>query len=428
MRLTWSNYVKLSILDPKCLRHLLGVWRPVVATKISKLSICLTLSNDLPWNKVSNFGLPSTHQNDMHSVNSNTQFQRSLSFPSIPKSADPGRRAQSSSSYVESKICHKIQNPKSPNSKIQNPKSKIPKIPKIQNPKSPKFGALGASHKDLLHNGPKSKIQNPQNPKSKIPKIQNPKSPKSKIQNPQDPKSKIRNPQIQIQNPQNPKSKIPEIWGHIKICYITVQNPKSKIPKIGQKSLDFGLGDFGFWISAPKSKIQNPQDPKSKIPKIQNPKSPKSKIQNPKSPRSKIQNPQNPQNPKSSAKIQNLGRWGPHIKICYISIQNPKSKIPKIHYGHKFWILDLGILDFGFWPCWPPDFGAFGEGQVAGCTTRQFGDGAWRSEARIPPGPPFRDSAKPTLSDIVGARKQIELQKPGAQEVKTIFYTFLHDF
>ena len=81
----------------------------------------------------------------------------------------------------------KIQNPKSPRSKIQNPqnpKSKIPKIqnpkseiPKIQNPKSPKspkskifrqnpkFGALGASHKDLLHNDPKSKIQNPQNPK-----------------------------------------------------------------------------------------------------------------------------------------------------------------------------------------------------------------------------------------------------------------------
>ena len=67
------------------------------------------------------------------------------------KSADPDRRAQSSSSYVESKICHKIQNPKS---KIQNPQT------------------------------PKSKIQNPQNPKSKIPKIQNPKSPKS-------PKSKI---------------------------------------------------------------------------------------------------------------------------------------------------------------------------------------------------------------------------------------------
>ena len=50
-------------------------------------------------------------------------------------------------------------------------------------------------------------------------------------------------------------------------------------------------------------------------------------------------------------------------------------------------------------------------GRSRGCTTRQFGDGAWRSEARIPPGPPFRDSAKPTLSDIVGARKQIELEK-----------------
>ena len=95
----------------------------------------------------------------------------------LAESADPGRRAQSSSSYVESKICHKIQNPKSP-------KSKIPKTTKIQNPKSPKCGALGASHKDLLHNGPKSKIpkiQNPQNPKSPKSKIQNPKSPKSKI-------------------------------------------------------------------------------------------------------------------------------------------------------------------------------------------------------------------------------------------------------
>ena len=67
-------------------------------------------------------------------------------------------------------------------------------------------------------------------------------------------------------------------------------------------------------------------------------------------------------------------------------------------------------------------------GRSRGCTAGQFSDGAWRSEARIPPGPPFRDSAKPTLSDIVGARKQIEPQKPGAQEVKTIFYTFLHDF
>ena len=100
-----------------------------------------------------------------------------------------------------------------------------------------------------------------------------------------------------------------------------------------------------------------------------------------------------------------------------------------------FWILDFGFG--GFWILGILDFGDFGFwillilvllGRSRGCTTRQFGDGAWRSEARIPPGPPFRDSAKPTLSDIVGARKQIELQKPGAQEVKTIFYTFLHDF
>ena len=90
------------------------------------------------------------------------------------------------------------------------------------------------------------------------------------------------------------------------------------------------------------------------------------------------------------------------------------------------------ILDFGSWGFWILDFGDFGFwillilvllGRSRGCTARQFGDGGWRSEARIPPGPPFRDSAKPTLSDIVGARKQIELQKPGAQEVKTIFFT-----
>ena len=77
-----------------------------------------------------------------------------------------------------------------------------------------------------------------------------------------------------------------------------------------------------------KSKIQNPQ----------NPKSPKSKIP-------KIQNPQNPKSPKS--KIPEI--WG-HIKICYITFQNPKSKIPKI--GQKsldfgFWIGGFWILDFG---------------------------------------------------------------------------------
>ena len=52
----------------------------------------------------------------------------------------------------------KIQNPKS---EIRNPKSKIPR-------QNPKFGALGASHKELLHNDPKSKIQNPQNPAEKV--------------------------------------------------------------------------------------------------------------------------------------------------------------------------------------------------------------------------------------------------------------------
>ena len=172
---------------------------------------------------------------------------------------------------------------------------------------------------------PISKIPRIQNPKSKIPQIQNPKSPKSKIQNPRNlgpHKDLLHN---------GPKSKI--------------QNPQNRPKK------------FGFWI-LDWGKIQNgfrPQNPKSKIPKIQNPKSPKSKIQNPKSPRSKIQNPpnpQNPQNPKSCAKIQNLGRWGPHIKICYITIQNPKSKIPKIH--------NLGILDFGFGGFWILDFGDLG--------------------------------------------------------------------
>ena len=200
---------------------------------------------------------------------------------------------------------------------------------------------------------------------SKIP------SPKSKIQDPQNPKSKI-------QNPQNPKSKIPKFqnpnFAHKDLLHNVpkIQNPKS--PK------------------SRKSKIQNPQNPKSKIPKIQNPKSPKSKIQNPKSPQSKIQNPQNPKNPKS--------------KIP--KIQNPKSKIPKIQnpsfFGRILGI--LGILDFGFWGFWILDFGILGRSR--GCTTRQFGDGAWRSEARIPPGLPLGATSKPTVSNRVGARKQID--------------------
>ena len=88
-----------------------------------------------------------------------------------------------------------------------------------------------------------------------------------------------------------------------------------------------------------------------------------------------------------------------------------------------FWILDcgdfgfwiLGILDFGLWGFWGIlDFGILGIldfgilGRSRGCTTRQFGDGAWRSEARIPPGLPLRATSKPTVSNRVGARKQIE--------------------
>ena len=56
----------------------------------------------------------------------------------------------------------KIQQSQIPKSKIQNLKSQIPKIQNPQNPKSkilrrnPKFGALGASRKELLPNDPKS--------------------------------------------------------------------------------------------------------------------------------------------------------------------------------------------------------------------------------------------------------------------------------
>ena len=311
----------------------------------------------------------------------------------------------------------KIQNPqKSPKSQIQNPKS-----PKSQKPKSPKS-------------------KNPQNPK-----IQNPKSPKSKILYP---------PTSKIQNSKSPPQS--KIWGvgasHKELLH---NDPKSKIQKIWPKK--FGLGILGFWIWDSGPKIQNPNSPKSKIskiPKIQNLKSPKSKIQNPKSPKSKIQN------PTSSAEIQNLGRWGPHVKNCFLMMQNPKSKIPKIRlktfgfwilgildfedfgfwdfgafgfwivgildFGFgRFWILGfLGILgfwdfeDFGFWIFWILDFGDFGFwgfwilvilGRSRGCTTRQFGDGAWRSEARIPLlGCLWGATSQPTVSNRVGARKQIE--------------------
>ena len=124
--------------------------------------------------------------------------------------------------------------------------------------------------------------------------------------------------------------------------------------------------------------------------------------------KSKIQNPQNPENPKS--KIPKIPK-----------IQNPKSKLFWPDFGDLgFWILDFG--DFGFWILGILDFGDFGIlgildfgilafgilGRSRGCTTRQFGDGAWRSEARIPPGLPLGATSKPTVSNRVGARKQIE--------------------
>ena len=127
-------------------------------------------------------------------------------------------------------------------------------------------------------------------------------------------------------------------------------------------------------------------------------------------------------------------------------IQNPKSKIPKIRpkkfgfwisgildFGDLgfwgFWILDCGdfegfgfwlleFWDFGFWGFWILDFWGFWILGILGildfgfwlrgCTTRQFGDGAWRSEARIHPGLPLGATSKPTVSNRVGARKQIE--------------------
>ena len=75
-----------------------------------------------------------------------------------------------------------------------------------------------------------------------------------------------------------------------------------------------------------------------------------------------------------------------------------------------FWILGilgildfgiLGILDFGFWGFWILDLSR-------GCTTRRFGDGAWRSEARIPPGSPLGATSKLSVSHRIGVKIQGE--------------------
>ena len=117
----------------------------------------------------------------------------------------PGSACTVFFSYVESKFCPKIQNPKS---EIQNPKSES---------QNPKF-----AHKDLLHNAPKSKIQHP----------------KSNIQN-----QKIQNPNSKLAR-ENPK------FGALGASHkdLLHNDPKSKIPKIRPKSLDFGYWIGEFWV------------------------------------------------------------------------------------------------------------------------------------------------------------------------------------
>ena len=169
-----------------------------------------------------------------------------------------------------------------------------------------------------------------------------------------------------------------------------------------------------FWekskIQNPKSKIQNLykkncyirlQNPKSKI------KNQKSKIRNPKS---KIQNSR--ENPKFGA--VGASREG-------MLHNDPKSKIQT----EKVWILDFGFGNLGFW-VW--DSGFWILGGSGGCTTRQFSDGALRSEARIHPGPSRGRGAEPTVSDTVGEREGTWWWKQEEKEVKPIFFHVFWDF
>ena len=161
----------------------------------------------------------------------------------------------------------KIQNPKSPKSKIQNPhnpKSKIPKIQNPQNPKSPKSKLFWRDFGDfedfgfwgfwIWDSGPK--IQNPNSPTSKIQNPQNPKSPKSKILR-QNPKFGALGASRKELLHNDPKSKIPKIrpkkFGFWILGILDFGDFGFWIFGI----LDFGdfgfwgfwdFGDFGFWI------------------------------------------------------------------------------------------------------------------------------------------------------------------------------------
>ena len=135
-----------------------------------------------PKSKIPKFQNPNfAHKDLLHNV-PKTKIPK-IQNPQNPKIQNPQNPKSPKS---------KIQNPQILKSKLQNPNSKIQNP---QNPKSPKskiqaslagfwrFGDLGFWILGILDFGfgipaPKSKIQTPQNPKSKI---QNPQNPKSKI-------------------------------------------------------------------------------------------------------------------------------------------------------------------------------------------------------------------------------------------------------
>ena len=67
-------------------------------------------------------------------------------------------------------------------------------------------------------------------------------------------------------------------------------------------------------------------------------------------------------------------------------------------------------------------------GGSGGCTTRQFSDGALRSEARTPPGPSLGGGAEPAVSDTVGEREGPWWWKQEEKQAKPIFFHVFRDF